>query len=115
MRTKIVVIGGSSGSLGPLIEVVAGLPRDFDAALFVVMHSPPWPPSKLPEILSRQGPLKAIHPQAHQPIETGVIYVAPPDFHMIVKDSNVALWRGPREDWHRPSINALFRSARQLN
>ena len=30
---------------------------------------------------------------------------------MLIKDSQVKLWRGPREDRNRPSINVLFRSA----
>jgi two-component system, chemotaxis family, protein-glutamate methylesterase/glutaminase len=111
MPTRILVIGGSSGSIEPLVEVVGGLRSNFAAAVFVVMHMPPWAKSKLPEILSRGGPLCAIHPTAQQRIETGVVYVAPPDFHMVIKESHVELWRGPREDRHRRSINALFRSA----
>jgi two-component system chemotaxis response regulator CheB len=75
------------------------------------MHVPPWQPSILPEILSDSGPLPAIHPFAEQPIERGVIYIAPPDFHLVIKDSKVDLWRGPKEDRSRPSINVLFRSA----
>jgi two-component system chemotaxis response regulator CheB len=37
--------------------------------------------------------------------------VAPPDFHLLVEDHRVVRWKGPTEDRHRPSINALFRSA----
>lgn len=111
MRGKILVVGGSAGSIDPLIHVVRGLPLDFPAAVFVVMHVPSWHVSNLPEILNRGGALRAVHPAAQQPIETGLVYVAPPDFHMIIKDSRVELWHGPKEDRHRPSINALFRSA----
>ena len=30
---------------------------------------------------------------------------------MIIEDSQIRLWRGPKENLHRPAINALFRSA----
>lgn len=111
LTDKVLVIGGSSGSLEPLITVVAGLPPRFRAAVLVVMHVPPGHTSRLPEILRDSGPLPAMHPFSEQPLEPGTIYVAPPDFHLIVRDSKVELWRGPKEDRNRPSINVLFRSA----
>lgn len=111
MTEKILVIGGSAGSIEPLIQVVHGLPPDLAAAVFVVMHLPPWHDSQLPEILSRGGSLRAIHPAPRQPIEPGIVYVAPPDFHIVIKGSAIELWHGPKEDRHRPSINVLFRSA----
>jgi two-component system chemotaxis response regulator CheB len=55
--------------------------------------------------------LPAIHPHHGQQIERGHIYIAPPDHHLLVERGPVQLWRGPKENWHRPSINALFRSA----
>ncbi len=92
-------------------ELVARLPADLPAAVFVAMHIPAYRQSLLPQILSRHGRLPAIHPESGEPIERGHIYVAPPDFHLVLEDASIRLWRGPKENRARPSINVLFRSA----
>jgi two-component system chemotaxis response regulator CheB len=94
-----------------LQAVVAGLPADLAASVFVVLHVPSWRRSDLPDVLSRAGPLQALHPEHNQPVEPGRIYVAPPDYHLLAENSHARLWRGPKENMHRPSINALFRAA----
>src|SRR4051812_4457062 len=67
--------------------------------------------SELADIINARGLLPAVQVTAPQTIERGHIYVAPPDHHLIIDGSRVLAWRGPREDRHRPAINALFRSA----
>jgi two-component system chemotaxis response regulator CheB len=111
VNPDIIVIGASAGGLEALQLLVAGLPQDFGATVFVVMHTPSRCRSELPAILSRSGRLPAIHPVHQQLIEPGYIYVAPPDYHLLTQDSRIQLWRGPKENRHRPAINALFRSA----
>jgi two-component system chemotaxis response regulator CheB len=75
------------------------------------MHVPANHQSYLPEILSKTGPLQALHPEDNTRIEAGSIYVAPPDHHLLIDNSSVAVKRGPKETGFRPSIDALFRSA----
>jgi two-component system chemotaxis response regulator CheB len=43
--------------------------------------------------------------------ETGRVYVAPPDHHLLLNADTVRVLRGPQENRFRPSIDALFRSA----
>jgi two-component system chemotaxis response regulator CheB len=110
-KRDIIVIGASAGGLSPLIEIVNALPRGFPAALFVVLHVSPWHKSELPSILGRSGKLLAMHPGVGERVRNGYIYVAPPDYHLLLENDEVQLWRGPRENLHRPAINPLFRSA----
>lgn len=94
-----------------LCEVVSGLPRDFPAAVFVVLHISPHPTSALPTILNRCGNLPACHPEDGVAIEPGRIYVAPPDRHLTIDDNRVCVSRTPKENGHRPALDVLFRSA----
>lgn len=107
----IVVIGFSAGGVDPLCQLVAGLPRDFPASLFVVHHFPPQSVSALPSIVNRAGPLEAAHPVDGEAIRPGRIYVARPDQHLLVRDHHIQLTRGPREHGHRPAVDPLFRTA----
>jgi two-component system, chemotaxis family, protein-glutamate methylesterase/glutaminase len=110
-KRNIVVIGASAGGVEALQGLVAGLPADMNAALFVVLHIPPHTRSYLPEILNAAGPLKAMHPVDGQLITNGHIYVAPNDHHMVLDGMRIMVRRGPKENRMRPSIDALFRSA----
>jgi len=107
----IVVVGGSAGSIEVLAEFVSGLPPDFPGSIFVVVHFPGSVTSTLPRILNRSGPLLARHPRDGEAIESGRIYVAPPDCHLHVSDGHVHLTRGPKENGHRPALDPLFRTA----
>ena len=110
-KRDIIVIGASAGGVNALRDLTAELPREMPAAVFVVIHMPPWWDSKLASILNRNGGMPACPAVAEEPIENGRIYVAVPDHHLILDERSVHLWRGPRENLHRPAINALFRSA----
>jgi two-component system chemotaxis response regulator CheB len=78
-------IGASAGGVLALGSLVGALPADLRAAVFVVLHVPPFAKSRLPEILSRAGPLVAAHAVDGETIEHGRIYVAPPDRHLLVR------------------------------
>lgn len=111
-RKDIIVIGTSSGGIQALKELVAGLPRDLRAAIFVVLHVAPYSLGILPEILQREGAMPAANANDWEQIEPGRIYVAPPDHHLLVEGSgHVRVTRGPRENRFRPAIDPLFRSA----
>ena len=107
----VIVIGASAGGVDALKQLAQGLPADLPAAVFVVLHVPAQGPSVLPRILSRAGPLPASHPADGEEIRHGRVYVAPPDFHLLVKPGHVRVARGPRENGHRPAADALFRTA----
>ncbi|WP_245591966.1 chemotaxis protein CheB [Cystobacter fuscus] len=93
------------------MKLVAQLPRDFPAAVLVVLHLSAGHRSLLPEILMRAGPLPAMHPKPEAPLEPGRIYVAPSDLHLLVEPGRVLVNAGPRENGHRPAVDPLFRSA----
>jgi two-component system, chemotaxis family, protein-glutamate methylesterase/glutaminase len=110
----LVVIGASSGGLEALRVLVAALPRDFSAALAVVMHMSPQSPGVIHEILSRSGPLPAVSARTGERLHAGRIYVAPPDHHLLIEPGRARLTKGPKENRFRPAVDPLFRSAAQI-
>jgi len=107
----IIVIGASAGGIKALGAIVGALPADIDAALFIVQHLAADTPSILPQILADVGSLSASHPSDGEQIQTGQIYVAPPDYHLLVNQGSMRVVRGPQENKFRPAIDVLFRSA----
>jgi two-component system chemotaxis response regulator CheB len=108
----IVVVGTSAGGVDALTQLARGLPPGFPASLFVVCHFPPGARSVLPQILSRAGPVLATHATDGEAFAPGHLYVAPPDFHLVLEpDGRMRLTRGARENNHRPAADPLFRSA----
>jgi two-component system, chemotaxis family, protein-glutamate methylesterase/glutaminase len=106
----VIVVGASAGGVEALRQLAAGLPPDIPASIMVVQHIGAHS-SRLPDLLCAVGPLPAMHPSHLQTIEPGNIYVAPSDHHLCVEGSRLHLTRGPRENWARPAIDPLFRSA----
>lgn len=107
----IIVIGASAGAINALREIIRPLPENLQAAIFVIMHLSADSPSVLPRILASAGRLKAVNPEDGERIMPSRIYVAPPDYHMLIEPGHVRLTHGPRENRHRPAIDPLFRTA----
>lgn len=107
---KVIVVGASAGGLSALRWLLGGLPADIPAVVLVVMHVGPFE-SALPQLLSSHTPLPIRHAQDLDKLEQGQILVAPPDVHMRVENGQVRLIGGPKENFARPAIDPLFRSA----
>lgn len=107
----IIVIGASAGGVEALITLVGALPYKLNASVFIVLHMSSQSPSLLPTILERAGSLPVKAAMDNEKIEQGHVYVASPDFHLLVERGHVRVVRGPRENRHRPAIDPLFRSA----
>jgi two-component system chemotaxis response regulator CheB len=107
----IIVIGASAGGVEALSYLVKRLPPNLNAAVFIVLHVPSHATSVLPQILTRAGKLPAFHAKDKETIVSGRIYIAPPNYHLLVKQGYINLVRGPKENGHRPAVDPLFRTA----
>ena len=107
----IIVIGASAGGLQALVELLTPLPKDLEAAIFVVVHTAPDGTGLLPQILERSGAAHVAYAEDGEEIEPGRIYVAPPDRHLLIKRGLVRVVSGPRENLFRPAVDPLFRTA----
>jgi len=109
---ECVVIGASAGGVEVLGQILPAVPATFGAALLIVMHLPPASPSFLVGALGSRCALPVSEPDAGEPIRGGHVYIAPPDYHMLVdSDATVALSIEPPVRFSRPSIDVLMESA----
>jgi two-component system, chemotaxis family, protein-glutamate methylesterase/glutaminase len=106
----VIAIGTSTGGLAALRTIAAGLPTTLPAAVCVVQHIDGHQ-SRLPALLDASGPLPAVEAKDNGLLKPGHIYVAAPDHHLIVAGGNLHLTRGPRENFVRPAVDPLLRSA----
>jgi two-component system chemotaxis response regulator CheB len=111
-RRDIVVIGTSAGGLEALDELVGQLPTDFAASVFVVQHMSPQ--SSAEALLGRLSKHRAFRCKiavSNELFRAATIYIARPDYHLLVKKRTLLVTKGARENRYRPGIDPLFRSA----
>jgi len=110
-RHDLIVIGASAGGVQTLTPLLAALPADLPAAVFVTLHFSAESRSRLPAVIGRGAALPVDWAEDEAPIMTGEVRVAPPDEHLLIEPGRMRVVHGPRENRHRPAIDPMFRSA----
>jgi two-component system, chemotaxis family, protein-glutamate methylesterase/glutaminase len=105
-----VAIGASAGGVQALKTIVGALPADLPAAVFVVLHLDPNRRSLLPTLLAASTALRVPAVLDGGAVESGSIYVAVPDRHLLVSDGRVRLGVSAPVHFVRPSVDCLFES-----
>jgi two-component system chemotaxis response regulator CheB len=109
---NIIVIGTSAGGLEALDQLVAQLPTDLAASIFIVQHMSASDSGE--PLLRRLSRHQAFRPKLADDgdrFKRGRIYIAPPDSHLLLKKDKMRVTKGARENRQRPGIDPLFRSA----
>lgn len=111
----VIVIGGSSGAIEALTEILPALPTTLHAAIVVVIHLPPDRRSLLSSIFSQRCAMPALEALDKEVLRPGCIYFAPPDYHVLLdRGPRIALSLDTPVNFSRPSIDVLFESAADL-
>ncbi len=105
-----VAVAASLGGLRALSQVLSALPPEFPAAIVVVQHLDPKYPSHIAEILSRRTSLQVKQAESGDQLRPGMVYIAPPNKHLLVKDTTLSLSQSERVNFSRPSADILFES-----
>jgi two-component system chemotaxis response regulator CheB len=115
LRTRppsLIAIGGSAGALEVLVDLLGALPRSFPTPVAVVVHLPPGADGGLVSMLRACCALDVVEAEDKLMPEAGHVYVAPPDYHLLVeRDRALALSADAHVHFSRPSIDVLFESA----
>lgn len=108
----IVVVGGSAGGLAAASGFISGLDKDLNTAVFVVLHVAKSATGDVwIQQLQKHTSYTCVLAEDKLPIKSGHIYFAHPDYHLILKENEMRITKGPHENRWRPSIDILFRSA----
>jgi two-component system chemotaxis response regulator CheB len=112
MTHDLVAIGTSWGGLVALRTILGALPAELGAAVVVAQHrAPESHPDAFRDLLGAVTPLKVREPVDKQAIEAGTVYVAAPDYHLLVERHSLALSTDEPLMYARPSIDVLLESA----
>ncbi len=108
---ELVVMGMSWGGLHALSSILRRLPATFALPIAVVQHRSKDATSLLGELLQDCTPLRVREVEDKDPVEPGGIFLAPPDYHLLVEEGHFALSVDPPVRFSRPSIDVTFNSA----
>lgn len=111
-KPHAVVMGVSAGALEALSAILPVLPADYPLPIVIVVHLPPHKDSILAALLSRKCSLRVCEAEDKEPLLAGTVYIAPPDYHVLVeKDKTLSLSTEEEILYSRPSIDVLFETA----
>lgn len=109
---QAVVVGASAGGLKAICSMLSVLPKEFPIPILVAQHIHAVSTGYLATYFARQCPLPVYEGVDKMPVEGGCVYVAPPNYHMLVEDDRtLSLSVDERVNFSRPSIDVLFESA----
>jgi two-component system chemotaxis response regulator CheB len=114
MPRELVVIGTSLGGLAALEILLPGLPEGLPLAIVIVQHRLAQSDQTLSLLLQLRCALPVCEPDDKEPIIPGRVYLAPPDYHLLIGRGRFALSTEPRVCYARPSIDVLFESAAHM-
>jgi two-component system chemotaxis response regulator CheB len=110
-RYEIVAIAASAGGITALGQVLGELPADFPVPVLVVQHLDPRHRTVIADVLGRRTPITVKLAESEERVRHGVVYVAPPNFHLLVNSSGVlTLTSSELVHFVRPSADLLFES-----
>ena len=109
---RLIVIGGSSGSLEVLLQILPLLPASFPVPILIVMHRNTSADSLLRELLARKSVMPVLEVEEKEVASPGQIYLAPADYHVLVEnDFSFSLDFSEKVNYSRPSIDVSMMSA----
>ena len=111
MTYELIVVGASWGGLHAVGILLEGIPVELDPAIVIAQHrSVESTRGVLESLLQHHTDRPVTEPVDKEAIEPRRVYVAPPDYHLLVDGSRFAYSVDARVQFARPSIDVLFES-----
>src|SRR3954465_688933 len=114
-KPAVLVIGSSTGGPEALARVLPVLSADLPVPVLRFQHMPPVFTRQFAQRLDRLSPLRVVEAADGSPLVPGTAHLAPGDHHLVVRSTTrglqTGLNQGPPENFCRPAVDPLFRSA----
>jgi len=115
VKYKVIAIGGSAGSLDTILNIIANSFLNNNIFYIVVLHRKSDNDSLLAGLFSSRTKFKVKEVEDKDSISPGYIYIAPPDYHLLVENENCfSLDSSEKIYFSRPSIDVTFESVAQV-
>ena len=85
-RPKLLIIGGSAGSLQVILDIISSIRPDFPVPVLIVLHRNSAFESSLEELFASKSHATIKEIEEKEPILPGVIYIAPADYHVLMEE-----------------------------
>lgn len=109
---KLIIIGGSAGSLEVLLQILPALSPDLTAPVIIVLHRKTTMDNILLDLLSSRTTLPVKEIEGKETALPGHIYIVPSDYHLLVEnDCTFTLDYSEKINYSRPSIDVVYESA----
>jgi len=117
-RPEIITIGSSTGGPQALFQVLRDIGANPGVPILITQHMPPTFTKILAEHASRASGLPCKEAEDGEPLERGRVYIAPGDYHMLLKVRNdrtvIAINQDPPVNFCRPAVDPMLRSVVEL-
>jgi two-component system chemotaxis response regulator CheB len=111
-KIRMVIIGGSAGSLEALLEILPGVKADLAIPVILVLHRKNANDSILTNLLAARCQLAVREIEEKETPVGGTIYIVPPDYHVLFEeDQSFSLDVSEKVNYSRPSIDVVVKSA----
>jgi len=114
-KPAVLVIGSSTGGPEALARVLPALPSSLPVPVLLVQHMPPVFTRQFAQRLDRLCSLRVVEAVDGTLLQPGTVHLAPGDRHLVVRKTgrgpHTALTQDPPENFCRPAVDPLFRSA----
>jgi two-component system chemotaxis response regulator CheB len=111
VAVELVVLGASWGGLHAVSAILAALPAACDVPILLVQHRARESEGLLAELLQHVSARPVRDVDDKEPIVSRTVYVAPPDYHLLVEAGHFSLTTDAAVRYSRPSIDVTLASA----
>jgi len=112
VKYEAIVIGTSYGGLEALKLILPKFEKDFPLAVIIVIHIGDHNNEIFINYMNSVCTLEVKEAESNEFIRPGVIYFAPPNYHLLIEDDfTFSLSTSEKLNFSRPSIDILFESA----